>query len=48
MLSQVRVGKKAGGSADQLAIEIDLSRHGNLAANKPGNASSIRALFRKL
>jgi cyclase len=48
MLSQVRAGKKAGKSEDLLATEIDLSRHGNLAANKAGNATSVRAMFRKL
>lgn len=48
MLSQVRAGKKAGKSEDQLATGIDLSRHGNLAANKAGNATSVRAMFRKL
>ena len=48
MISQVRGGKRAGKTPDQLAQEIDLSRHGNLAANKDGNASSIRAMYRKL
>src|SRR5262249_55015837 len=45
MISQVRGGKRAGKTPDQLAQEIDLSRHGNLAANKDGNASSIRAMY---
>ena len=48
MLSQVRAGKLAGKSADQLAAEIDLSKHGNLAASRQGNASSIKAIYRKI
>jgi glyoxylase-like metal-dependent hydrolase (beta-lactamase superfamily II) len=48
MLSQVRAGKRAGKSADQLTNEIDLSKHGTLAANKPGNATSIRAMYKRL
>jgi cyclase len=48
MLDQVRTGKRAGKSADQLAKEIDLSKHGNLAASKEGNATSIRAMYKKL
>ncbi len=48
MLAKVRAGKQSGKSADQLATEIDLSKHGNLAANKAGNATSIKAMYRKL
>ena len=48
MIDQVRTGKRAGKSADQLAKETDLSRHGNLAASKESNATSIRAMYRKL
>jgi cyclase len=48
MISQVRSGKRAGKTADQLAAEIDLSKHGNFAADKQSNASSIRAMYRKL
>jgi cyclase len=48
MISQVRGGKRAGKTAEQLAAEIDLSKHGNLAADKQSNASSIRAMYRKL
>jgi len=48
MISQVRNGKRAGKTADQLAAEIDLSKHGNLGTDKKSNASSIRAMFRKL
>ena len=48
MLSQVRAGKRAGKSADDLAREIDLSKHGSLAANAAGNATSIRAIYKRL
>jgi cyclase len=48
MINQVRTGKRAGKSADQLAKEIDLSKHGKLAANQEGNASSIKAMYKKL
>jgi cyclase len=48
MLNAVRAGKLAGKSADQLTSEIDLSKHGNLAANKAGNATSIRAMYKRL
>jgi glyoxylase-like metal-dependent hydrolase (beta-lactamase superfamily II) len=48
MISQVRRGKSAGKSAEQLAAGIDLSKHGNLAADKQANATSIRAMYRKL
>jgi glyoxylase-like metal-dependent hydrolase (beta-lactamase superfamily II) len=48
MLNQVRTGRRAGKSADALAREIDLSRHGSLAANAAANASSIRAMYKHL
>jgi hypothetical protein len=48
MISQVRSSKRAGKWADQLAEETDLSKHGNLAASKESNATSIRAMYRKL
>ena len=48
MLSQVKAGKTAGKTADQLVASIDLSRHGNLGASKEGNATSIRAMYKKL
>jgi cyclase len=48
MLTQVRAGKLAGKSAEQLAGEIDLSRHANLGASKPGNAASVKAMYRKI
>ena len=46
IVNQVRAGKKAGKSAQQLATEIDLSKHGSLSSNKQGNASSIAAVYR--
>jgi cyclase len=48
MLDQVRAGKSAGKSADQLAGEIDLSKHGSFAVNREANATSIRAMYRRL
>jgi hypothetical protein len=44
---QVSAGKKAGKSADQLVKEIDLSRHGDFAADPQQNQSAIRQVFRK-
>ncbi len=48
MLAQVRAGKQAGKSAEQLTTEINLSRHGSLAASAPGNATAIRAMYKHL
>ncbi|HUS07611.1 MAG TPA: MBL fold metallo-hydrolase [Bryobacteraceae bacterium] len=48
MLNQVQAGKRAGKSADELAKEIDLSKHGSLGANAEANASSVRAVYRRL
>lgn len=48
MLEQVRAGRKAGRSADQLTREIDLRKHGRLGSNADGNATSIRAMFRRV
>jgi glyoxylase-like metal-dependent hydrolase (beta-lactamase superfamily II) len=48
MLQQVRAGLKAGKTADQLAAEIDLTKHGSFGASAPHNATSIRAIYRKL
>ena len=48
MLDQVRAGKRAGKSADELATAIDLSRHGSFGGNAEANAVSIRAMYRKL
>jgi len=48
MLDQVRAGKRAGKSADELATAIDLSKHGSLGGNAEANAASIRAMYRKI
>jgi cyclase len=48
MQAQVRTGIKAGKSADRLAKEIDLSKHGSFGVNAEQNAGSIRAMYRKL
>jgi len=44
---QVSAGKKSGKTADQLVKEIDLSKHGDFAADVQQNQSAIRAVFRK-
>jgi glyoxylase-like metal-dependent hydrolase (beta-lactamase superfamily II) len=44
---QVSAGKRAGKTADQLVQEIDLSKHGDFAADARQNQSAIRAVFRK-
>jgi cyclase len=44
---QVAAGKKAGKTADQLVQEIDLSKHGDFAADAQQNQSAIRQVFRK-
>ena len=48
MQAQVRAGIKAGKSADQLAKEIDLSKHGSFGVNPEQNGISIRAMVRRL
>jgi cyclase len=48
MLGRVREGIKAGKSADVLAKEFDLSRHGSFGVNAEQNAGSIRGMYRKL
>ena len=45
--TQTSAGKKAGKTADQLVKEIDLSRHGDFAADARQNQSAIRQVFRK-
>jgi glyoxylase-like metal-dependent hydrolase (beta-lactamase superfamily II) len=45
--TQVAAGKKAGKSLEQLVKEINLSRHGDFAADQQQNQSAIRAVFRK-
>jgi glyoxylase-like metal-dependent hydrolase (beta-lactamase superfamily II) len=44
---QVWDGKRAGKSAEQLSREIDLSRHGDFAADAQQNQAAIRAVFTK-
>ena len=44
---QVSAGKKAGRTADQLAAELNLSKHGDFAADQQQTQSAIRAVFRK-
>jgi glyoxylase-like metal-dependent hydrolase (beta-lactamase superfamily II) len=46
MLDQVRAGIRAGKTADQLAGEIDLSRHQPFGARP--SAGSVRVVYRKL
>jgi glyoxylase-like metal-dependent hydrolase (beta-lactamase superfamily II) len=48
MQAQVRAGLKTGKSPDQLAKEIDLSKHGSFGVNAEANVSSIRAMCRNL
>lgn len=44
---QVSAGKKAGKTVDQLLKDVDLSKHGNFAADAQQNQSAIRQVFRK-
>ena len=44
---QVAAGKKAGRTVEQLQKEIDLSKHGDFAADAQQNQSAIRAVYRK-
>jgi len=45
--TQVAVGKKAGKTVDQLLKDVNLSKHGDFAADQQQNQSAIRAVFRK-
>jgi glyoxylase-like metal-dependent hydrolase (beta-lactamase superfamily II) len=45
---QVAAGKKAGKTADDLVKTVDLSKHGDFAADPQQNASAIRQVFRKV
>jgi cyclase len=45
---QVSAGKKAGKTVDELVKEIDLSRHGDFAADQQQNQAAIRQVFRKV
>jgi glyoxylase-like metal-dependent hydrolase (beta-lactamase superfamily II) len=44
---QVSAGKRAGKTVDQLLKEVDLSKHGDFAADAQQNRSAIRQVFRK-
>jgi cyclase len=44
---QVTAGKKAGKTADQLVAEMNLSKHGDFAADQQQTQSAIRQVFRK-
>ncbi len=44
---RVSAGKRAGKTADQLVQELDLSRHGDYAADVQQNRAAIRAVFAK-
>lgn len=48
MLNQVRTGIRAGKTADQVAAEVDLTKHGTFGANAKANADSARAVYRHL
>jgi glyoxylase-like metal-dependent hydrolase (beta-lactamase superfamily II) len=45
---QVAAGKKAGRTLEQLQQEVDLSKHGDFAADAQQNQSAIRAVYRKV
>ncbi len=44
---QVSAGRKAGKTVEQLLKEVDLSKHGDFAADPAQNQSAIRGVFRK-
>jgi len=44
---QVSAGRKAGKTVDQLLKDVDLSKHGNFAADAQQNQTAIRQVFRK-
>ena len=48
LVNQVRAGVKAGETVDRLVQEIDLTQHQPWGANPGANASSIRAIYRRL
>ena len=45
--TQVSAGKKAGKTVDQLLKDVDLSKHGDFAADAQQNQAAIRQVFRK-
>jgi hypothetical protein len=44
---QVSAGKSAGKTVDQLLKDVDLSKHGDFAADAQQNQAAIRQVFRK-
>ncbi len=44
---QVAAGKRAGRTVEQLQKEVDLSKHGDFAADGQQNQAAVRAAFRK-
>ena len=46
--TQVAAGKKAGKTVDELLKEVDLSKHGDFAADAQQNQAAIRQVFRKV
>jgi glyoxylase-like metal-dependent hydrolase (beta-lactamase superfamily II) len=48
MMKQVKAGMRAGKTADQLAAEINLSSHGTIAGDATANATSVRAMYKRL
>jgi cyclase len=48
VVKQVSAGKKTGRTVDQLVKEVDLSRHGDFAADPQQNQAAIRQVFRKV
>jgi len=44
---QAAAGRRSGKAAEELAKQLDLSRHGNFAASAPSNAATIRAMYQK-
>jgi cyclase len=45
--TQVSAGKRAGKPVEQLLKEVDLSKHGDFAADEQQNQAAIRQVFRK-
>ena len=48
MFNQVKTGKQAGKTVDEVIRAVNLSRHGGLGSSASGNAASIRAMYRRL
>lgn len=48
MLSQVKAGKQAGKTVEEVITSVNLSRHGGLGSSASGYATSIKAMYRRL